>query len=69
MRVPNRVRQIRQAQGKTIYGMAKAVGCGRQLIYDIETVPTYNPSIHTMARIAEYLGVTVAELLEPERVA
>lgn len=69
MEVHNRVRQIRQAQGKTISGMATALGMSRQTVYDIETVPTYNPSVHLMARIADYLGVGITELFDAERVA
>lgn len=68
MKVHNRVREIRESRGKSIREMAADLGMSRQTIYDIEG-QDYNPTVKLMARIAEYLGVSISELFDGERVA
>lgn len=69
MEVPSPMRLIRWRQGMTITELARRTGLARQTIYDVENGVRPNASIDTLTRIAQALGVTVDELLEPERVA
>ncbi|HEX5406136.1 MAG TPA: helix-turn-helix domain-containing protein [Pseudonocardiaceae bacterium] len=59
-----RVRQERQARHWTLDGLAEAAGVSRRMVVNIEQ-GTVNPSIGTLLRISDALGVGLPALVEP----
>lgn len=69
MDVRNCLQEIRLRKGLSISRVAADLGMSRQTIYLIERDPSYRASVALMERLANYLEVSLGELLEPERVA
>lgn len=65
----SRAKTLREQRGLTVAELATKAGLARQTIYSVEGDPGHKPSIDVMVKIAQALGVTVDELLDPERVA
>lgn len=63
MSVGSRIRQLRKAKGITARCLAEMVGVHQQHIFALER-GRFSPSLRTLQRIAEALGVTVADLFE-----
>ncbi len=64
-----RIRALRTAKGTTLPALAEFAGISKGLLSKIETDEDSNPSISTLHKIAEALGVTVADFLETTRVS
>jgi transcriptional regulator with XRE-family HTH domain len=62
--VAERVRALRTSRGWSLDELAGRSGVSKGMVVQIEGTKT-NPSIGTLARIADAFGVTVARLLEP----
>jgi len=62
------VRRILEEKGHTIYWLKKEIGVGEGTIYPIVNGKVV-PSIAISSRIAEALGVTVDELIEPAEIS
>lgn len=59
-----RVRQERQAQGWTLDRLAEASGVSRRMLVNVEQGAA-NPSVGTLLRISDALGVGLPALVEP----
>lgn len=62
--VARRLRALRQSRGWSLDELAGRSGVSKGMVVQIEGVRT-NPSIGTLARLAEAFGVSVAQLFEP----
>lgn len=62
--VAERVRALRSGRGWSLDELAGRSGVSKGMVVQIEGART-NPSVGTLARIADAFGVTVARLLEP----
>jgi transcriptional regulator with XRE-family HTH domain len=62
--VAERVRSLRTTRGWSLDELAGRSGVSKGMVVQIEGTKT-NPSVGTLARIADAFGVTVARLLEP----
>lgn len=62
------IRTLRTEKMTTLPALAEQAGISKSLLYKIETDKDSNPSISTLHKIAEALGVTIADLLETTRV-
>jgi transcriptional regulator with XRE-family HTH domain len=62
--VAEHVRSLRTARGWSLDELAGRSGVSKGMLVQIEGVRT-NPSVGTLARVADAFGVTVARLLEP----
>jgi transcriptional regulator with XRE-family HTH domain len=63
-RIAERVRQLRDAQGLSLDGMARKSGVSRSMISLIERGET-SPTAVVLERLAAGLGVTLASLFDP----
>ena len=63
-----RVRQGRQSRRWTLDQLAEAAGVSRRLVINVEQGAA-NPSVGTLLRIADALGVGLPALVEPPRTA
>jgi transcriptional regulator with XRE-family HTH domain len=63
MRVGDRLRSIRKAQGLTQRALAAAAGMPAQYVSDLERGRIRNPSLETLSRVANALGIGVGELI------
>src|SRR3954468_18380805 len=61
-----RVRQERQSRGWTLDQLAEAAGVSRRMIVNVEQGAA-NPSVGTLLRISDALGVGLPALVEPPR--
>jgi transcriptional regulator with XRE-family HTH domain len=59
-----RVRQERQARRWTLDGLAEAAGVSRRMVVNVEQGAA-NPSVGTLLRISDALGVGLPALVEP----
>lgn len=64
--IGGRIRHFRRSQGKTVDWLAEAVGVNRVQIVRIEAGQV-GTTIERLARVAEALGVSVADLIPPPR--
>lgn len=62
-KIGRRLHQIREADGATLAALAERSGLGRATLSRVER-GTRNPSLDTLARVADALGVPVRSLLE-----
>jgi transcriptional regulator with XRE-family HTH domain len=62
--VADRVRALRAGRGWSLDELAGRSGVSKGMVVQIEGART-NPSVGTLARLADAFGVTVARLLEP----
>lgn len=58
-----RVRELRRQAGLSQEDLAQLAGLTRKTIWAVECAPGYAVSVPTLKRIAEALGVNVADLL------
>lgn len=63
-----RIRALRTAKQITLPALAAKAGLSKGLLSNIETDEASNPSLSTLYKIAEGLEMTVADILESERV-
>jgi len=61
------VRRLLEDQGHSVYWLKKEIGVGEGTIYPIVNGKVV-PSVAISSRIAEVLGVTVDELIEPAEI-
>jgi transcriptional regulator with XRE-family HTH domain len=61
-----RVRQERQSRGWTLDQLAEAAGVSRRMVVNVEQGAA-NPSVGTLLRISDALGVGLPALVEPPR--
>lgn len=61
-----RIREIMLEKGISVNEMSKKLGITRQSFYSIVNG---NPTMSTLAKIAEILGVTVKELFKDENIS
>jgi quercetin dioxygenase-like cupin family protein len=61
-----RVRQERQSRGWTLDQLAEAAGVSRRMVVNVEQGGA-NPSVGTLLRISDALGVGLPALVEPPR--
>lgn len=59
-----RVRQERQARGWTLDGLAEAAGVSRRVVVNVEQGAS-NPSVGTLLKLSDALGVGLPALVEP----
>lgn len=64
--IGRRVRQERQARGWTLDHLAEAAGVSRRMVINVEQ-GAVNPSVGTLLRISDALGVGLPALVEPPR--
>lgn len=64
-RITNHLKEIREEKGFSQRGLAKASGLSRMTIINIEN-ETHPPSLLSVLRLAETLGVSMHELVEEE---
>jgi transcriptional regulator with XRE-family HTH domain len=65
MKFYEHLRRLREGKGLTWYALGKASGVPKQTLQRLED-PDANPTLAMLRRLAEALGVTVAELVEGE---
>lgn len=63
-----RIKALRQEKGITLPALATKTGLSKGLISKIENNKDANPSLETLNKFADALDLTLAELLERERV-
>lgn len=63
-RLGERLRQIREEQGKSLADIRELTGMDRSAIAKLETGQRENPSLDTLIRYAQALGKSVAVSLE-----
>ena len=61
-----RVRQERQSRGWTLDRLAQAAGVSRRMVINVEQGAA-NPSVGTLLRISDALGIGLPALVEPPR--
>lgn len=66
--VGGRVRALRQERQMTLPGLAEAAGLSKGLLSKMENSSDANPSLATLQKIAEALDVTLADLLDRDKV-
>lgn len=64
--IGGRVRQERQARGWTLDQLAEAAGVSRRMLINVEQGAS-NPSVGTLLRISDALGIGLPGLVEPAR--
>ena len=64
MRIAYNLSKIIKEKNVKIYEMSKESGVHHSLIYRILTEENKNPKIDTMKRLADYLEVTVDDLIK-----
>jgi len=64
--IGDRVRQERRSRGWTLDQLAEAAGVSRRMVVNVEQ-GTANPSVGTLLRISDALGVGLPALVEPPR--
>src|SRR3954469_13556882 len=64
--IGGRVRQERQARGWTLDQLAESAGVSRRMVVNVEQGAA-NPSVGTLLRISDALGVGLPALVEPPR--
>lgn len=64
MNISKNIQYILAEKGITTYKMSKGVGISQGNLYDILSGKNSNPTIKSVKKIADYLGVTVDELLK-----
>lgn len=64
MKIGKRIQYTLKKKGIKAYKMAKEIGISNGNLYDILNGKNSNPTIKVVKRIADYLGVTVDELLK-----
>jgi transcriptional regulator with XRE-family HTH domain len=62
--IGSRVKHERQARGWTLDRLAEAAGVSRRMVVNVEQ-GTVNPSVGTLLRISDALGVGLPALVEP----
>ena len=62
-----RVRLLRNEKGMTLPALAERADLSKGLLSKLENNEDSNPSLTTLYKIAEALGVTVADILESEQ--
>src|SRR6267142_2631087 len=62
------IKALRQEKQWTLSGLAVRAGLSKGLLSRIENSSDANPSLATLYKIAEALGVTLADVLEREKV-
>lgn len=65
MGTASRLRAIREERGLTVQELARRAGVTRQTIYTAEA-GTREPTTRTLRKLAEVLGIAVADLLNGE---
>jgi len=65
MDVPERLKQLMDERKMNIYALSKASGLSWQTIKNI-FILTSNPSVGTMAKICEGLGITMSQFFAEE---
>jgi transcriptional regulator with XRE-family HTH domain len=58
---PTRLRELRQARGLSVRGLAKEAGVSTETIYSVEHARR-QPSVRTLGKIARALSVEVKDL-------
>ena len=66
--IGGKIRALRHEKEMTLPALAEKAGLSKGLISNIENSADANPSLDTVHKIAEALDVTLADLLETERV-
>jgi transcriptional regulator with XRE-family HTH domain len=66
--IGSRVRTLRTERKITLPDLAERAGLSKGLISKLENAEETNPSLSTLYRIAEALDVTIADLIETEKV-
>ena len=61
-----RVKQERQSRGWTLDQLAESAGVSRRMVVNVEQGAA-NPSVGTLLRISDALGVGLPALVEPPR--
>lgn len=64
MEIGKSIQYILEKKGIKAYKMAKEVGISQGNIYDILNGKNKNPGVYTVKKIADYLGVTVDEIIK-----
>jgi transcriptional regulator with XRE-family HTH domain len=64
MALADRIKEFRMKNRKSLQQVADAVGVSKAHIWDLETARSKNPSIELLRKLANYLGVGVADLIE-----
>lgn len=62
-----KIREITKEKGQTIEGLARVTGLGISTIRNIASNRTTNPSIQTLTKLAEALGVSREDLIVDEK--
>lgn len=63
MNIGEKMQYFMKEKGIKAYKMAKEVGIGQGYIYDILNGKNKNPGVYTVKKIADYLCVSIDELL------
>jgi XRE family transcriptional regulator of biofilm formation len=63
-----RIRTLRAERTWTLDKLADEAGVSKSLLSKLENLPDSNPSMETLFKVAKALKVTVADLLETEKV-
>lgn len=66
--IGSRVRQERMSRGWTLDHLAQAAGVSRRMVVSVEQAAV-NPSVGTLLRLSDALGVGLPALVEPPRAA
>lgn len=65
MSVGQRLRRIREGQGMTFATLAKRSGMAKSQVFQIER-DSSSPTVTTLERLANALGCTVGQIVDPE---
>lgn len=64
MPLSDKIKEFRMKKRKSLQEVADAIGVSKAHIWDLETARSKNPSIELLKKLANYLGVGVADLIE-----
>lgn len=60
-----KIREIRMSKGMTQADLAKKANITRATLWRLEGDKGYDPSVHTLQRVADALNVTLSDLILP----
>lgn len=66
--VGGRIRTLRAEREWTLDELAEKAGVSKSLLSKLENLPDSNPSMDTLFKVSTAFGVTIADLLETEKV-
>jgi len=66
--VGQRIKRIRETQGMSLAELARKAEISKGYLHSLENQPPANPTLETLKKVADALGVTIADLIGAPKV-